>query len=61
MKYTNLALRKKDFEEIEELGKLAGILEGTAQFEDYTDASFVPDDSVVEPHQWEWVKPASQP
>ncbi|HSH17714.1 MAG TPA: ABC transporter substrate-binding protein [Verrucomicrobiae bacterium] len=61
VKYTNLALRKQDFEEIEELGKLAGILEGTARFEDYTDASFVPDDSVVEPHQWEWAKPAPQP
>ena len=56
VKYTNLALRRKDFEEIEELGKLAGILEGTARFEDYTDASFVPDDSVIQPHAWEGVK-----
>jgi NitT/TauT family transport system substrate-binding protein len=61
VKYTNLALRQKDFEEIEELGKLAGILEGTAGFADYTDASFVPDDSVVEPHQWEWARPAPPP
>ncbi len=53
VKYTNLALRKEDFEEIELLGKLAGILRGTARFEDYTDASFVPDDSLVEPHVWE--------
>ena len=39
--YTNLALRKPDFEEIEALGREAGILNGTAHFEDYTDASFV--------------------
>jgi NitT/TauT family transport system substrate-binding protein len=56
VKYTNLALRKKDFEEIEELGKQAGILQGTARFEDYTDASFVPDDSVVKPYAWEGLK-----
>jgi NitT/TauT family transport system substrate-binding protein len=56
VKYTNLALRKKDFEEIEELGRQAGILKGTARFEDYTDTSFVPDDSAVEPYSWE-VKP----
>lgn len=53
VKYTKLSLRRKDFEEIEELGKQAGILQGTARFEDYTDASFVPDDSVIEPHAWE--------
>jgi NitT/TauT family transport system substrate-binding protein len=56
VKYTNLALRKKDFQEIEELGKQAGILQGTARFEDYTDASFVPDDSVVKPYAWEGLK-----
>jgi NitT/TauT family transport system substrate-binding protein len=52
VKYTNLALRKKDFEEIEELGREAAILKGTAKFEDYTDASFVPDDSIVEAYPW---------
>jgi NitT/TauT family transport system substrate-binding protein len=56
VKYTNLALRKKDFEEIEELGKESGILKGTAHFEDYTDASFVPDDSLVQPYPWEDLK-----
>jgi NitT/TauT family transport system substrate-binding protein len=56
VKYTNLALRKKDFEEIELLGRESGILQGTARFEDYTDASFVPDDSVVKPHAWEGLK-----
>jgi NitT/TauT family transport system substrate-binding protein len=56
VKYTNLALRKKDFEEIEQLGKASGILAGTVRFEDYTDASFVPDDSAVQPYPWEGLK-----
>jgi NitT/TauT family transport system substrate-binding protein len=56
VKYTNLALRKKDFEEIEQLGRESGILQGTSRFEDYTDASFVPDDSLVQPHAWEGLK-----
>jgi len=53
VKYTNLALRKKDFEEIEELGKDAGIVNGSARFEDYTDTSFVPDESLVKPYVFE--------
>src|SRR5438128_1992854 len=53
VKYTNLTLRKPDFEEIEELGREAGILKGTAHFEDYTDASFVTDESAVQPYDWE--------
>ena len=53
VKYTNLALRKPDFEEIEALGREAGILKGTAHFEDYTDASFVKDESAVQPYAWE--------
>lgn len=53
VKYTNLALRKPDFEEIEALGRSAGILSGSAHFEDYTDASFVTDDSAVQPYAWE--------
>ena len=52
VKYTNLSLRRADFEEIEKLGKQAGILKGTARFDDYTDTSFVPDDTVVKPHDW---------
>jgi NitT/TauT family transport system substrate-binding protein len=52
VKYTNLALRRKDFEEIEELGKLSGALAGTAHFEDYTDASFVLDDADVAPYEY---------
>jgi len=53
VKYTNLTLRKPDFAEIEELGREAGILNGTAHFEDYTDASFVTDESAVQPYDWE--------
>ncbi|MEN3943862.1 ABC transporter substrate-binding protein [Prosthecobacter sp. SYSU 5D2] len=53
VKYTNLALRKADFEEIEELGKEAGIVNGSARFEDYTDVSFVPDESLVKPYVFE--------
>ena len=51
--YTNLMLRKPDFEEIERLGREAGILNGTAHFEDYTDASFVTDETAVQPYAWE--------
>lgn len=50
--YTNLGLRRPDFEEIQKLGMQAGILQGTAQFEDYTDASFVPDGTPIAPHAW---------
>lgn len=53
VKYTNLALRRKDFEEIELLGREGGILEGTAGFDDYCDTSFVPDESAVKPYLWE--------
>jgi NitT/TauT family transport system substrate-binding protein len=56
VKYTNLNLVRKDFEEIEALGKESGILLGTAHFEDYTDASFVKDDKEVEPWKWEPAK-----
>ncbi len=40
VKYTNLLPLRKDFEEIEELGRESGILEGTANFDDYVDNSF---------------------
>lgn len=53
VKYTNLAVRRADFEEIEELGRVSGILEGKAHFEDYCDPSFVPDDAGIEPYPWE--------
>ncbi|HEX4342778.1 MAG TPA: ABC transporter substrate-binding protein [Verrucomicrobiae bacterium] len=57
VKYTNLSLHKKDFEEIEQLGQESGILQGTAKFEDYTDASFVTNDADVQPYAWEPPKP----
>jgi NitT/TauT family transport system substrate-binding protein len=53
VKYTNRMLRKPDFEEIEQLGREAAILKGTAHFEDYTDASFVTDENAVQPYAWE--------
>ncbi|MBL8749744.1 MAG: ABC transporter substrate-binding protein [Planctomycetes bacterium] len=56
VKYTNLSLRRGDFEEIEKLGQQAGILKGTARFEDYTDCSFVPDESAIPPHAWPGLK-----
>ncbi|MBL9032402.1 MAG: ABC transporter substrate-binding protein [Phycisphaerae bacterium] len=59
VKYTNLSLRRKDFEEIEELGKISGILSGTAHFDDYCDPSFVPDDSVVPAYTFE--APSTEP
>jgi NitT/TauT family transport system substrate-binding protein len=40
VKYTKLTPLKKDFEEIEHLGRESGILMGTAKFEDYVDPSF---------------------
>jgi NitT/TauT family transport system substrate-binding protein len=51
--YTNLRVRKQDFEEIEELGKASGLLEGTAHFEDYCDDSFVPPDATIHRVQFE--------
>lgn len=53
VKYTNLRILKKDFEEIEALGREAGILKGTARFEDYADPSFVEDESKIQPYKWE--------
>lgn len=53
VKYTHLSVVRKDFEEIEALGKTAGILEGTAHFEDYADPSFVRDETLISPYEWE--------
>jgi NitT/TauT family transport system substrate-binding protein len=52
VKYTSLTLRKKDFEEIEELGRISGVLTGKAHFEDYTDVSFVLDESRIAPYDY---------
>ena len=53
VKYTNLSVRRKDFEEIEALGREAGILEGKARFEDYADPSFVPPEATIESFKFE--------
>lgn len=52
VKYTNLTLRKKDFDEIQGLARDAGTLKWVMPFEEYCDTSFVPDDSVVVPYDF---------
>ena len=54
--YSRLKPLKPDFEEIEELAKEAGILKGTAHFEDYVDESFAPDPAGVQPQAFEVTK-----
>jgi NitT/TauT family transport system substrate-binding protein len=56
VRYTNLSVRRKDFEEIAQLGKESGILRGTATFDDYADPSFMPEPAHPEPYQWEFSK-----
>ena len=51
--YSRLKPLRPDFEEIEQLGKEAGILQGTAHFEDYVDESFAPDPATVQPPKFE--------
>jgi NitT/TauT family transport system substrate-binding protein len=53
VKYTNLNVRRPDFEEIAGLGREAGILSGKASFDDYADASFVQDSATVEPYAFD--------
>ncbi len=48
VKYTNLSVRRPDFEEIERYAKMAGVLNGTVHFEDYCDPSFVPPTATIE-------------
>lgn len=55
VKYTNLSVRRPDFEEIVELGVLSGVLDGTVTFDDYCDPSFVPDDAAVPAYDWEYL------
>jgi len=47
VKYSKLKPVRANFEEIERLGKEAGMLKGTAHFDDYVDDSFAPDDDKV--------------
>ncbi len=57
VKYTNLRVVRRDFEEIEALAREAGILTGKAHFEDYADPSFVPDESAILPWPYEATAP----
>ncbi len=56
VKYTNLRVCRNDFEEIEALGVESGILKGTAPFEDYADPSFIEDETVIQPYNWEYTR-----
>jgi NitT/TauT family transport system substrate-binding protein len=53
VKYTNLNVRRPDFEEIEVLGRAAGILAGTATFLDYADPTFVREDVTIDAYTFE--------
>jgi len=50
--YSKLKPLRANFEEIEVLAKEAGILKGTAHFDDYVDDSFAPEDDAVQPHAY---------
>jgi NitT/TauT family transport system substrate-binding protein len=52
VKYTRLEPLRAEFEEIEALGREAGILEGSARFDDYADGSFAERASRLEPFVW---------
>jgi NitT/TauT family transport system substrate-binding protein len=53
VKDTHLSLVRKDFEEIEQLGRQAEILNGTTRFDDYADPSFVLDETTIQSYAWE--------
>jgi NitT/TauT family transport system substrate-binding protein len=53
VKYTNLSVRRPDFEEIAQLGREAGILDGTVDFLDYADTSFVKPGTTIEAYPFE--------
>ena len=52
VKYSQLKPARANFEEIEQLAKEAGILQGTAHFDDYVDDSFAPADDAVLAHSY---------
>lgn len=54
--YSRLAPLRANFEEIEQLAQEAGILKGTAHFEDYVDDSFVPEASAQPAQAFEMKK-----
>ncbi len=51
--YSRLKPLRADFEEIEKLGIEAGILQGTAHFEDYVDDTFAPEPASVKAQVFE--------
>jgi NitT/TauT family transport system substrate-binding protein len=51
--YSRLKPLRPDFEEIEQLAKETGVLQGTAHFEDYVDESFAPEPASVQPQAFE--------
>jgi NitT/TauT family transport system substrate-binding protein len=53
VKYTNLNVRRLDFEEIEKYARKAKIFAGKVGFADYAEPSFVPEDRVLTPYEWE--------
>jgi NitT/TauT family transport system substrate-binding protein len=57
VKYTNLAVRRPDFEEIEELAVASGVLKGQVHFDDYCDGSFIAADATVPPYAFEMAAP----
>jgi NitT/TauT family transport system substrate-binding protein len=56
VRYNELKPLRKDFEEIEHLAVEAGILKGTAHYEDYVDDSFAPEPATVQPFDFEMKK-----
>jgi NitT/TauT family transport system substrate-binding protein len=56
VKYTNLSVQRENFEEIERYARKAGIFQGRARFEDYTDTSFVPEGRKMRAWEWEGKK-----
>jgi len=48
VKYTNLNVRRKDFEEIQQIGIESGILLKRLDFLEYADPSFVPPTATIE-------------
>lgn len=54
--YSNLRLARKEFEYIEALAKEAGILKGTAKFDDYADSRFSDKTAGAAAYDWKGTK-----
>ena len=53
VKYTNLSVRRPDFEEIQQIGLESGILQKKLDFLQYADPSFVPPTATIEGFKFE--------